>query len=333
MRQFYVQLKNDIRQHKPLLKVAAIKLVIFLSFWQTIVISFLTGSGLIHASDKFQTPDIKIGIPAMLLDIEMAIFAVFHLWAFPWQPYRLTSKLNMAESVPGYNMSSTDYKGGFLGSRALVHAFNPWDLIKAVGRSARWLFVGRKHRTLDSSYNPARQDTGSTLGLEPTGKPGRHPSPSPNGLGARTAYDGHSQNNGKPPYAASDISAEGEELLTHAQSNPTSGPSPPTYGHVKDEAVAGDIGVAHSVYEDADKDGYRSGNKPVMPRYGQGPQRDNLTGQLSSSHGPWARDVQETGVLPYPDNRTGTNGSGPGVSTHMPYFPPPPTNEGWRGRR
>lgn len=34
--QFYWQLKGDLAEHQPLLKVAAIKLVIFLSFWQTV---------------------------------------------------------------------------------------------------------------------------------------------------------------------------------------------------------------------------------------------------------------------------------------------------------
>lgn len=34
--QFYIQIKADLAEHSPLLKVAAIKLVIFLSFWQTV---------------------------------------------------------------------------------------------------------------------------------------------------------------------------------------------------------------------------------------------------------------------------------------------------------
>src|ERR1700677_2803427 len=65
--QFYLQIKDEIRQHKPLLKIAAIKLVIFLSFWQSLLISFLTSAGAIKANKKIQTPDIKVGIPAMLL--------------------------------------------------------------------------------------------------------------------------------------------------------------------------------------------------------------------------------------------------------------------------
>ena len=70
--QFYIQIKDDIRDHKPLLKITAIKLVIFLSFWQTIAISFLTSAGAIKPTKKFQTPDIKVGIPAFLLCVEMA---------------------------------------------------------------------------------------------------------------------------------------------------------------------------------------------------------------------------------------------------------------------
>jgi uncharacterized membrane-anchored protein len=34
--QFYYQIKNDISQFSPLLKIVSIKLVIFLSFWQSV---------------------------------------------------------------------------------------------------------------------------------------------------------------------------------------------------------------------------------------------------------------------------------------------------------
>lgn len=36
--QFYIQLKTDLAEHKPGIKVLAIKLVIFFSFWQTVSI-------------------------------------------------------------------------------------------------------------------------------------------------------------------------------------------------------------------------------------------------------------------------------------------------------
>lgn len=34
--QFYFELRQDLKQHKPFLKLLCIKLVIFLSFWQTV---------------------------------------------------------------------------------------------------------------------------------------------------------------------------------------------------------------------------------------------------------------------------------------------------------
>lgn len=34
--QFYIQIRGDLAEYQPLLKIAAIKLVIFLSFWQNV---------------------------------------------------------------------------------------------------------------------------------------------------------------------------------------------------------------------------------------------------------------------------------------------------------
>ncbi|KAL8996804.1 MAG: hypothetical protein Q9169_003773 [Polycauliona sp. 2 TL-2023] len=152
--QFYVQLKDDLAEHSPLPKVAAIKLVIFLSFWQTILISFLTSSGAIKPSQRLQGPDLRIGIPSLLLCIEMAIFSVFHLFAFPWQVYDIRrSAIVASETVPGHPPNPrTAYLGGPLGSKALLDAFNPWDFIKAIGRGFRWFVVGRRNREQDVSY-------------------------------------------------------------------------------------------------------------------------------------------------------------------------------------
>jgi len=151
--QYYVQIKDDVARHRPLLKVAAIKLVIFLSFWQTILISFLTSSGAIKVSNRIQSPDIRVGIPALLLCIEMAFFAVFHIWAFPYKPYVINSAENrriFGEADKADN--PTSYQGGFLGIKAALDCFNPIDILRSVGRSFKWLFRDRKHRLEDPSY-------------------------------------------------------------------------------------------------------------------------------------------------------------------------------------
>jgi hypothetical protein len=99
----------------------------------------------------------------MLLCIEMAIFSVFHLWAFPWKVYDVRrSPIVASESVPGlYTDPRNTYHGGPFGIKALIDAFNVWDLIKNVGRGFRWFMKGRKTRETDVSYK-------SNGRLEPT---------------------------------------------------------------------------------------------------------------------------------------------------------------------
>lgn len=219
--QFYVQLKEDLREHQPLMKVAAIKLVIFLSFWQTIIISFLTSTGAIKANNQVSDPDIHVGIPSMLLCIEMAIFSVFHLWAFPWKPYDIKrSAVVASESAPGYLPDpKTAYRGGFQGFGAVMDAFNPWDLIKAVARGFRWFIVGRRTREQDVSYKGSI-DRGS--GYEPSRN---HDLSGPWRTDDSFENQSRPMGNMKSPGRYQKLSEEeDDQLLAHAQANPQSRP-------------------------------------------------------------------------------------------------------------
>lgn len=92
----------------------------------------------------------------MLLCIEMMIFAIMHLFAFPWRIYSITSRSNsdpLTASGSGWSGKEPQYLGGPLGIKAYAEAFNPWDMIKATARGIRWLFVGRRFREEDPSYN------------------------------------------------------------------------------------------------------------------------------------------------------------------------------------
>lgn len=150
--QFYVQLRTDLAPHKPFLKVLAIKLVIFLSFWQTFTISILVSQKILKPTKHLAYPSLKVGIPSLMLCVEMACFALLHLWAFPWQPYR-TGAISTKYPLDSSGLDVVGPKqGGFLGIKAFIDAMNPWDLVKAFARSMRWLFVGVKHREADSSY-------------------------------------------------------------------------------------------------------------------------------------------------------------------------------------
>jgi hypothetical protein len=169
--QFYLQTRFDLKPYNPFLKVLAIKLVIFLSFWQSFLISILTSStfNVVHTTSKVAYPDLKVGVPSLLLCIEMMFFAILHLFAFPWKPYASRQK------IPDYPMSPASgpkdavgtKQGGFLGWKAFADAMNPWDLVKAFARGMRWLFIGVKNRKNDISYKAGINNI-NDLNLEPT---------------------------------------------------------------------------------------------------------------------------------------------------------------------
>jgi hypothetical protein len=293
--QFYIQIRQDIRQHKPLLKITAIKLVIFLSFWQSTLISFLTSTGAIKATNTIQTPDIKVGIPALLLCIEMAIFSIFHLWAFSWKPYTHGSKECLSETVPGQETQALTYQGGFMGIKALWDAFNGWDMLKATGRGARWLVKGRKYRHADSSYDMTRKNTQSSdISVE-----GQKLS----SFNEPTAYGGPP----RPPHYSVGIGEEAHNLLAHGQNMPSSQPALVRRDSDRDDAPgyydASDIGLATSSYNDK-----------YAPRYQQprpAPAAPTLQQPQSYSHPHY--------YAPYPGSEEQQQQQQTGVARVAPY--------------
>lgn len=223
--QFYIQLRFDLAEHRPFLKVLAIKLVIFLSFWQSFLISILTSSTLkvVSPTAKISYPDLKVGIPSLLLCLEMMIFAFLHLFAFPYSPYSRgapppkypisSPSINSGMDGPGPN------QGGFLGIKAFIDAMNPWDLVKAFARGMKWLFVGRRKRENDSSYKDAAINyNGSNEGVALSGAGGKSDTGYNGAMGLPIANQFRRSNFGMPPLTAQD--EEGAGLIAHAQPNP-----------------------------------------------------------------------------------------------------------------
>ncbi|KAK0645237.1 Protein LAZ1-like protein 1 [Lasiodiplodia hormozganensis] len=165
--QFYLQFKESLRHHNPFLKFLAIKFVVFLSYVQTFILNQLTtgDSPTMKPSSKISYQSLDIGIPNMVLCIEMAIAAIIHLWAYPWRGYRDAGIENPMQVLSESATELTDREGGSadeidsspksfvakptsFGSalRIFADAMNFWDIMKEVAYSIHWLFVEKKRQ-------------------------------------------------------------------------------------------------------------------------------------------------------------------------------------------
>jgi hypothetical protein len=211
-----------------------------------IMISFLSssiipGGALLTPSDKIAYPDIKVGIPSMLLAIEMSIFAVLHIFAFSWKSYDIAKNPDPA----------VQYHGGVFGSKAIWEAFNLWDIVKAAARGFRWLFHGSRYRERDISYEASRQnsirqtgaakfgDMETTYGGSVGGAPPKYASYPPGGNDEQEL--GTIRGRPAPPMRTmSDESDDQAGLLTHAQGNPLAPPAGVPRINVREPSPFGD---------------------------------------------------------------------------------------------
>jgi hypothetical protein len=69
--EFYYVIRKDIAQYRPLLKFLAIKLIIFLTFYQTFLFQILAHFGVIKATTYWTTANVEFGLGAITLTVEM----------------------------------------------------------------------------------------------------------------------------------------------------------------------------------------------------------------------------------------------------------------------
>ncbi|RUS21263.1 organic solute transporter Ostalpha-domain-containing protein [Endogone sp. FLAS-F59071] len=75
---FYVVMYDELQPFDPFYKFLCVKLVIFFSFWQQTVLGVLVST----------SANVSTGVSAILIDLEMVVFAFLHLKAFNYRIYR-----------------------------------------------------------------------------------------------------------------------------------------------------------------------------------------------------------------------------------------------------
>ncbi|KAJ1305898.1 hypothetical protein OPQ81_010618 [Rhizoctonia solani] len=91
--QLYTTISQELRSYRPLLKLFAVIAVIFLTFWQSTLLSGLGSLGIIKDTEYLTAQDITVGFSALLQTFEMMCFAFLHVKAFSYVPYKRIARI------------------------------------------------------------------------------------------------------------------------------------------------------------------------------------------------------------------------------------------------
>ncbi|KAG6920013.1 hypothetical protein DXG01_010081 [Tephrocybe rancida] len=145
--QLYVPLSPNLAPHRPLLKLFAIKAVVFLTFWQATFLSVLSMFGVVKDTKYMTATDVNIGIGAVLETVEMTLFAFLHIRAFSYKPYQHFDSPN--------SMGSEPEKTPRL--RSLGHAMDFRETFREIWIG--WIYIWDKMRGKEPAYDVGARRT------------------------------------------------------------------------------------------------------------------------------------------------------------------------------
>jgi hypothetical protein len=96
--------------------------------------------------------DLNVGIPNMIICLEMVPFSLFFHYAYSYRTYIIRhgpDSLTVDATTNTMNMGM--YQGGFLGVRAWVQVLNPKDLLQAIA----FAFQSWSDTRAESAQRPA----------------------------------------------------------------------------------------------------------------------------------------------------------------------------------
>ncbi|KAF8756566.1 hypothetical protein RHS01_04550 [Rhizoctonia solani] len=90
---------QELKPYNPLLKLFAVKAVVFLTFWQSALLSGLASLDIIKDTEYMTAEDIVVGFSALLQTFEMMCFAFLHVKAFSYIPYKRIARIRADNHV------------------------------------------------------------------------------------------------------------------------------------------------------------------------------------------------------------------------------------------
>jgi len=84
---YYTFAKNELAPYRPVPKFLSVKFIIFMSFWQSVLIAGLVKIDVIKNTTLWSSDNISVGVQNTLICVEMLIVSVWHLTAFRVNEY------------------------------------------------------------------------------------------------------------------------------------------------------------------------------------------------------------------------------------------------------
>eukprot|EP00026_Physarum_polycephalum_P011252 Phypoly_transcript_11459.p1 GENE.Phypoly_transcript_11459~~Phypoly_transcript_11459.p1 ORF type:complete len:316 (+),score=47.81 Phypoly_transcript_11459:125-1072(+) len=90
----YHALAHDLEHIRPLMKLLCIKGVLFLSFWQGVIVSILAKVHIIHSTASYTVEEVETGLQDFLMCFEVVIVAIAHDIAYSEKEFAKDSSKN-----------------------------------------------------------------------------------------------------------------------------------------------------------------------------------------------------------------------------------------------
>ncbi|CAI7671214.1 unnamed protein product [Penicillium manginii] len=138
--QFYVNMKGYMAEHRPLLKLLAFKLIVGVIFLEKIIFMILSGTGVLKRVKSLTYIDIAMGLPTMVICVQMVPLALFVCYTYRTQPYEISNNAPRTMRPREYQALGDDadealmsgftkrYQGGWLGLHAWAVYLSPLTL-------------------------------------------------------------------------------------------------------------------------------------------------------------------------------------------------------------
>mmetsp|Transcript_5864 Transcript_5864/g.16425 ORF Transcript_5864/g.16425 Transcript_5864/m.16425 type:complete len:395 (+) Transcript_5864:201-1385(+) len=161
----YEATKKELEKIRPLPKFIAIKSVVFLTFWQSLVIAIAAKVGLVRSKDwsTYDTDDVAEGLQNFLICVEMFFAALGHAHAFPPRDYMDPSRppaglMNNVKVMFDVGDVMSDVSGLMTGTRD--------GLVDMVTKPLNAVGIGGSRRRDDAvPYEPLEAGTSSSQRL------------------------------------------------------------------------------------------------------------------------------------------------------------------------